>query len=124
MAGSGLMHLRKPELYTPIVPRILGHAEFLVFWSGVVQIAAGLLLLMPGSRRLGALLTIAILVGVFPANVKMALDGGQPGGGWYSGSSLMLWLRLPVQPLLVYWAWTFVSECPAGRTLAESDASR
>ena len=44
---------------------------------------------------------------IFGANIQMALDGGQSGGGWYAGSSLMLWLRLPVQPLLVWWAWTF-----------------
>lgn len=107
MAGSGVIHLRKPELYTPIVPRILGNAEFFVFWSGILQIVAGVLLLVPRSRRWGAALTMAILVAVYPANIQMALDGPQPGGGWYAGSSLMLWLRLPVQPLLVYWAWTF-----------------
>jgi uncharacterized membrane protein len=107
MAGSGVIHLKKPELYTPIVPEMLGHAEFFVFWSGIAEIAAGMLLLVPRTRRWGAILTMAILVGVYPANIKMALDGGRPGGGWYAGSSLMLWLRLPVQPLLVYWAWTF-----------------
>ncbi len=105
MAGSGIIHLRKPEIYTPIVPRILGHAEFFVFWSGILEIAAGLLMLVPRSRRWGAALTMAILVAVYPANIQMALDGPQPGGGWYAGSSLMLWLRLPLQPLLVWWAW-------------------
>jgi uncharacterized membrane protein len=106
MAGSGIIHLRKPEIYTPIVPRILGHAEFFVFWSGILEIAAGLLLLVPRTRRWGAAITMAILVAVYPANIQMALDGPQPGGGWYAGSSLMLWLRLPLQPLLVWWAWS------------------
>ncbi|HYN99589.1 MAG TPA: DoxX family protein [Actinomycetota bacterium] len=114
MGGSGTIHLTKPELYTPIVPRILGHAEFFVFWSGILQILAGLLMLVPRTRRWGAVLTMAILVAVFPANIQMALDGPRPGGGWFAGSSLMLWLRLPVQPLLVYWAWTFVRNQPAG----------
>ncbi|HEU4866844.1 MAG TPA: hypothetical protein VFV09_03855 [Actinomycetota bacterium] len=107
MGGSGTIHLTKPGLYTPIVPRILGDAGFWVFWSGILEIVAAFLLLLPRTRRRGALLTMAILVAVYPANIQMALDGGQPGGGWYSGSSLMLWLRLPVQPLLVWWAWTF-----------------
>ena len=112
MGGSGTIHLTRPEIYTPIVPRILGHAEFFVFWSGILQIVAGLLMLVPPTRRWGAILTMAILVAVYPANVQMALDGPQPAGGWYAGSSLMLWLRLPVQPLLVYWAWTFVRNRP------------
>lgn len=107
MGGSGTIHLTKPELYTPIVPRFLGDAGFWVFWSGILEIVTALLLLVPRTRRPGALLTMAILVAVYPANIQMALDGGQPGGGWYAGSSLMLWLRLPVQPLLVWWAWTF-----------------
>lgn len=121
MTGAGIVHLKKPELYTPIVPRMLGHAEFFVFWSGILEIVAGLLVLVPRTRRWGAILTMAILVAVYPANIQMALDGGQPGGGWYAGSSLMLWLRLPVQPLLVFWAWTFVRDRPAEKkVLAEA----
>jgi uncharacterized membrane protein len=117
MAGSGVIHLKRPELYTPIVPEVIGHAGFLVFWSGVAEIAAGLLLLVPKTRRWGALLTMAILIAVYPANIKMALDGGQPGGGWFAGSTLMLWLRLPLQPVLVYWAWTFARKDRASARL-------
>ncbi|CAN5802863.1 membrane protein [soil metagenome] len=108
MTGSGIVHLRKPDLYTPIVPRVLGHAEFFVFWSGILEIVAGALLLIPRTRRWGAALTMAILVAVYPANIQMALDGPRSGGGWFLGSELMLWLRLPIQPLLVWWAWTFL----------------
>lgn len=107
MAGSGVLHLRNPQPYVRIVPPVLGNPEFWVFWSGWAQIAAGVLLAIPGTRRPGALLTMAILVAVFPANVQMALDGGEPGGGWFTGSTAMLWLRLPLQPLLIYWAWLF-----------------
>lgn len=119
MGGSGAIHLNKPELYTPLVPRFLGHAEFFVFWSGILEITAALLLLVPRTRRWGALLTMAILVAVYPANIQMAIDGGQPGGGWYAGSTLMLWLRLPVQPLLVWWAWTFFRDRPEAREAGE-----
>lgn len=112
MAGSGLLHLRKPELYVPIVPRALGNAELLVLWSGILEMAAGALLALPRTRRGGAILTMAILIAVFPANVQMALDGGRPGGGWYAGSPAMLWLRLPLQPLLIWWAWTFARRRP------------
>ncbi|HEX2053126.1 MAG TPA: hypothetical protein VHJ78_05280 [Actinomycetota bacterium] len=107
MAGSGVLHLRKPEIYLPIVPRFLGNAEFYVFWSGILELAAAAFLVLPRTRRPAAMLTAAILIGVFPANVQMALDGGQPGGGWYTGSTVGLWLRLPLQPLLIWWAWTF-----------------
>lgn len=107
MGVSGVLHLVKPEPYERIVPRILGHAEALVLYSGIAEILAGLLLINPRSRRLGARLTILILILVFPANIQMALDGPVPGGGFFTGSALLLWLRLPIQPLLIYWAYTF-----------------
>jgi uncharacterized membrane protein len=110
MAASGVLHLVRPEPYVRIVPRPLGNPEPYVFWSGIAELVAGALLLLPRSRSLGAKLTAALLILFFPANVKMALDGAVPGGNWFTGSDLMLWLRLPVQPLLVWWAWSFARE--------------
>jgi uncharacterized membrane protein len=110
MVGSGVLHLVKPAPYVKIVPRVLGNAELIVFWSGVAEIVAGALLLLPGTRRFGARFTAVLLIAVFPANVQMALDGAVPGGGFFTGSDMMLWLRLPLQPLLVYWAWTFARD--------------
>lgn len=92
-------------------------------WSGLLEILAGMLLLVPGTRRLGALLTVAILVGVYPANVQMALDGPKPGGGWFAGSAALLWLRLALQPLLIYWAWTFARN-PAAQGQSPEGAGR
>lgn len=102
-----MLHLIKPEPYERIVPRIIGHAEALVFYSGIAEIVSSVLLAMPRTRRLGAGLIMLILIAVFPANVQMALDGATPGGGFFTGSNVMLWLRLPVQPLLIWWAYTF-----------------
>ncbi len=124
MAGSGVLHLLRPEPYVRIVPRSLGNAEMYVFWSGIAELAAGVLLLLPRTRGLGAKLTAAILIVVFPANVQMALDGAVPGGNWFTGSDLMLWLRLPIQPLLVWWAWTFVRKVEGQRSGRVATRSR
>jgi uncharacterized membrane protein len=110
MVGSGLLHLVRPEPYARIVPRPLGSPEPYVFWSGIAELIAGSLLLSPRTRSWGGKLTAALLVVVFPANVKMALDGAVPGGNWFTGSDLLLWLRLPLQPLLVWWAWSFARD--------------
>lgn len=108
MGGSGVLHLIKPEPYEKIVPRVLGHEEFFVLSSGVLEILVAVLLAVPRTRGWGGAFTAALLVIVFPANVQMALDGPDPDGGLFTGSAWMLWLRLPLQPVLIWWAWSLV----------------
>ncbi len=107
MVGAGALHFVIPSSYARIVPRVLGtgNARALVRASGAVEMVAGVLLVVPRTRRLGAWVTAALLVAVFPANVQMALDGGIPGEGFPLGSPVVAWLRLPVQVPLVWWAW-------------------
>lgn len=105
MIGAGLMHFVVPDSYARIVPRALGHARLLVAVSGVAEVAAGALLVSPRTRRAGSWFTVVLLVGVFPANVQMALDGGIPGYRFPLGSPVAAWLRLPLQAPLVVWAW-------------------
>lgn len=107
MAGAGVIHLVSPKFYVKAVPRVLGNAELIVFLSGVAELALAFLLLVPRTRRVGGRLTALFLIAVFPANIQMALDGPEAGGNWFTGSATALWLRLPVQPFLIYWAWTF-----------------
>jgi uncharacterized membrane protein len=104
MAGSGTLHLVAPGFYRRIVPRLLGHADAVVAVSGVCELACAALLLLPATRRAGALATAALLVAVFPANLQMALDGGLQGASFPANNSVAAWLRLPLQVPLVLWA--------------------
>ena len=96
----GLLHLVVPKPFARLVPVFLGPARVWVAVSGVAEIASGAALLRPSTRRAGAWAAAATLVGVFPGNVKMALDAGPPDSAW----STALWLRLPLQIPLVVWA--------------------
>jgi len=104
MVGAGALHFVIPRSYQRIVPRFLGHAPLLVAATGVLEIGAGVLVAIPATRRLGAWLSVVVLVGVWPANVQMALDGGLPGAGFPLGSAAVAWLRVPLQAPLVVWA--------------------
>jgi uncharacterized membrane protein len=101
---AGLMHFIKPRSYESIMPPYLPAHRELVMISGAAEIAGGLATMHPRTRRAGSLWSIATLVAVFPANLHMALNpkayedsipGGRP----------TLWARLPVQGLLIAWAW-------------------
>ena len=105
MFAAGIAHFAFPRAYQRIVPRLMGDPAFWVRWSGVAEMVCAGLLLDRRTRRFGALATIGVLVTVFPANVKMALDGGIPGEPFPLGSAVVAWARLPLQVPLVVWAW-------------------
>lgn len=102
MAGSGLLHLVKPEPYVKIIPRPLPFPDAIVFVSGIAEIGLAVLLATPKTRRAGAWLVMLFLIAVFPANIQMALDAEPFTARWW-----ISFARLPVQPVLVYWAHTF-----------------
>lgn len=100
---AGCNHFRNPEMYLRIMPPYMPAHLPLVYISGVCEVLCGVLLLLPATRVAGAWLTIALLVAVFPANVQMAVL-------FCREQHPYLWLallRLPLQALLIGWAWLY-----------------
>jgi len=100
---AGLNHFRSPDFYINIMPPYLPWHRELVAISGVAEIALGALLLLPRWAVSAGWGLIALLVAVFPANVHMATHPAL----YPSISPTALWLRLPVQGLLVAWAYWY-----------------
>jgi uncharacterized membrane protein len=98
---AGVMHFVIPRTYEAIVPDRLPARRELVYASGVAEIAGGLAVMHPRTRRLGSFWSIATLLAVFPANVHMALH---PERYRVPGGRRSLYLRLPVQLLFIAWA--------------------
>jgi uncharacterized membrane protein len=102
--SAGLNHFRAPEFYQPIVPPYLPwHAE-LVFVSGVAEVMIGVGLMIPHTRVLAAWGAIALLVAVYPANIHMAI-ADVPVGNPPRSAGVFRWVRLPLQFVLMAWAW-------------------
>ena len=99
--GSGVNHFVIPGTYKQIVPPGLGDPATLVRVSGVAEIAGGVGVLLPRTRRLAGLGLIALLAAVFPANVYMALNPAK----FAKIPAWALYARLPLQPLMMWWAW-------------------
>ena len=107
--GGGTLHLVRPDFYLPMMPSYLPAHDLLVLLSGLAEISLGVGLLVPKLRPWAAWAIVALLVAVFPANVNVALHnvaifGAKEGAGWLN------WLRLPLQPVLVAWAWWYTRE--------------
>ncbi|MDP9018832.1 MAG: DoxX family protein [Candidatus Eremiobacteraeota bacterium] len=99
---AGSLHFLRTPFYTQMMPPVLGHAQLLVYISGVFEILGGLGVLLPQTRRLAGFGLIALLLAVFPANVYMAMRPDLFAG---VASPLGLAVRLPFQFLFVAWVW-------------------
>jgi uncharacterized membrane protein len=102
-ATSGIIHLVRPQAFAPIMPRAIParHHRSLIYLSGLAELAcaAGLF------RRTtwAAPASMALLAGVFPANVQMALDAGSGRNPGLSDRPDVAWGRLPLQ-IPMFWA--------------------
>lgn len=65
-----------------MVPAWVPQPEFVVFFTGVCEVAGAVGLLVPRTRRVAAVALVLFLIAVFPANVHAAQEGvllrGQP----------------------------------------------
>jgi uncharacterized membrane protein len=99
-AAAGTLHFASPGFYLRIMPAYLPWHHALVLVSGAAEIAGGVGVLVPRLRRAAGIGLIALLVAVFPANLEMALHPGR-----FGISPVLLWLRLPLQAVLIAWVW-------------------
>ena len=108
MVGSGVTHFVAPAAYERIVPRWAGDPRRVVKVSGAAEIACGALLSSRRTGKIGGVLTAALLVAVFPANVQMALDAGTERQAMpdvpVARFRVVALCRLPLQVPLVGWA--------------------
>jgi uncharacterized membrane protein len=99
---AGVNHFVMSRTYERIVPpQLRGHAKRIVQISGVAEIAGGVGVLVPSTRRLSGLGLVALLAAVFPANVYMAREPDD----FRKIPRWALYGRLPLQPLMMLWAW-------------------
>jgi uncharacterized membrane protein len=100
--ASGLNHFVSPSFYRAIVPPSLQHeAKRVVEVSGVAEVLGGLGVLLPRTRRLSGVALVALLAAVFPANLYMASAPER----FKRVPRWALYARLPLQPLMMWWAW-------------------
>ena len=107
--AAGVNHFLMPRPYRAIVPpRAQPQAKALVEISGVAEILGGAGVLLAPTRRAAGLGLIALLAAVFPANVYMA----QTPERFPRVPRWALYARLPLQPLMMWWAWRATCKGP------------
>jgi uncharacterized membrane protein len=100
---AGMLHFAMPPFYLAIMPRWLPSPLLLVYVSGVLEILGGLGLLVSATRAAAGIGLILLLAAVLPANIEMLRLARLRGASAFFQAAC--WLRLPLQPLLMYWVW-------------------
>jgi len=93
-AASGTVHLARPEVYEPLMPAFVPAHREVILASGVAELACALGLAVPATRRAAGWASAALLLGVWPGNLKMALDSNRSSSTAFKAAA---WGRMPLQ---------------------------
>ena len=104
---SGIAHFTNRDMYMRLMPPYIPMHSEAVAVSGIVEGMLGLLLLVPRTQRVAAWGLAATLIAIFPANVHGAITAGTPNPAMPGIPVELAWLRLPLQPLLIAWAYWY-----------------
>ena len=99
--GAGINHFVNPRFYIGIMPSFFPAPAFLNSLSGVAEILLGVGLLIASTREWSAYLVIAMLIVFFSVHISHLIDPPRMAKGTY----WILVLRIPIQFVLIYWAW-------------------
>lgn len=98
---AGVNHFKNPKFYLGIMPSFLPAHQMLNIVSGIAEIVLGIGLLFNASRQVSAYLIIAMLISFFLIHIPHLFNPPKMAQGKY----WFLVLRIPIQFLLIYWAW-------------------
>jgi len=99
---AGINHFRKPKVYLRMMPPFLPNHVLLNYLSGAAEIIFGAGLLIPELRNWSSWGIILLFIAIFPANIFMLTSGK-----FSKIPKWILWLRLPLQIVLIWWAYQY-----------------
>ena len=76
-AASGVLHLSRPQVYEPLMPAFVPAHREVILGSGVAELLCAAGLLHPRTRSSAGWVSAALLVAVYPGNLKMAADAAR-----------------------------------------------
>ncbi|MFY7069669.1 MauE/DoxX family redox-associated membrane protein [Nocardiopsis changdeensis] len=109
--ASAVLHFIAPKPFEAIMPRSLPAPRAWVYGSGVAEAACGLGLLT--RRRWAGPAGAVLLLAVWPANIRMAMDSGTGRLPGPADNRIVAWGRVPLQIPLIWAALQSRPEPPA-----------
>lgn len=102
-------HFAFTEGMALMIPSFVPFKQEMVYFTGVVEIAAAVGLLVPRLSTLTAWLLISFFILVLPANIYAALQHVDYQNATFNGQGPdYLWFRIPLQFLFIIWVYLSV----------------
>ena len=96
----GIIHFTHTGFYRPLMPKFLPAHNALILWSGAAEIVLGLGIFFPSTKAISLIGIIAMLAVFLLVHVNMLFPENRLGVSLW-----LLWLRLIIQFVLMYWAY-------------------
>lgn len=106
---TGLSHFKFQKGMAMMIPDFIPAKMFWVYCTGIIEIAAGIGLMIPSIREITAILLIIFYVLVFAANINSSKKKINIFKADYTGPgmSYLYKERIPMQIILIVWTWYF-----------------
>jgi uncharacterized membrane protein len=102
---TAIGHFFQPQQLVEMLPPWVPGRLPIIYLTGLLEIAGAIGLLIPQLSRLAGICLIAFLILVLPANIYAAFN--QVGMGGHTQGPAYLWVRVPVQLILIGWTYWF-----------------
>jgi uncharacterized membrane protein len=101
---AGINHFRQPDLYQKVIPPFIPFKKHINEIVGFLSTMFGIYIFIPVFTEYALWSIIALLIAVFPSNIYMLVSKEANLGipKW------ILVLRLPLQLVLIYWAYQYL----------------
>lgn len=114
--AAGINHFRDPQFYLNIIPPYIPEHALMVQLSGVAEIVLGVMMFIPRYRKLAAWGIIAMLIVFMTVHIHMVMNPQL----FPKVPEYILWLRIPIQFVLILWAYWYTRPIATAPTSATS----
>jgi len=105
---TAIGHFVYPSGMVMMLPDFIPFKLGMVYFTGIVEIAAAIGLLIPALRYWTGVLLVIFFILVLPANINAAIKQVDLKNASYTGKGISyLWFRVPLQILFIVWVWYF-----------------
>lgn len=106
---TGFSHFKFQKGMAMMIPDFMPAKMFWVYFTGLLEIAAGIGLMIPSIRETTAILLIIFYVLVFIANINSSQKNINIFKADYTGPGMhyLYTQRIPMQIILIAWTWYF-----------------